>query len=177
MKSNFNYNLISSYPIMKCFRIFLHTLIYLSGLFYLIASVDHDSVKFIFQKYPEFVYLCILSVSNIFIGATGCIYNPYNNDELLYYIKTKRVLIFIIGIYNCAITIIFMKLSVFLGTFLVYGLCLLETFYHSSTVYTENNGNNGNNVNNVNNGNNGNTTPVILVNNCGEIELGIPTQK
>lgn len=161
---------------MNFIRLFLSGIIYISGLFYLIASVDHYIFKSIFNTYPDFVIICILSLGNIFAGAMGCIYRPFDNEDVKCYIKTKRTFLFITGVYNCIITIMFMKLYIFLPTFFVFLFSFIETYFDKQLLNRQNN-QQLNNHENTNDNVNSNQKPVILVNNLGDIEIGIPVKK
>ena len=161
---------------MRCFRLFLNGIIYISGLFYLIASVEHNIFKSIFNTYPDFAILCILSLGNIFVGAMGCIYRPFDDDDVKCYIKTKRTFLLIIGVYNCVITVMFMKLYIFLPTFFIFIFSFIETYFDKQlNIQLNNLLNNHENI--INDNVNSNQKPVILVNNLGDIEIGIPAEK
>ena len=154
---------------MRFFRFFSSGIIYISGLFYLIASLDATVFKNIFNTYPDFVILCALSLGNIFTGAMGCIYKPFDDEDVKCYIKTKRIFLIIAGVYNCVITVMFMKLYIFFPTFFVFLFTFIETFFDKQL------GNQQQLIANAQQ--NSDQRPVILVNNLGDIEIGIPVEK
>lgn len=159
---------------MSCFRLFVNAIIYISGLCYLIASVDESVFKNIFKTYPDFVILCILSFGNIFTGAMGCIYRPFDDDDVKCYIKTKRTILFITGVYNCVVTIMFMRYDIFFVTFCIFLSSFIETFFDKQ-LNTPLNTNIHYDENKIDE--NSSQKHVILVNNCGDIEIGISAEK
>ena len=102
----------------------------------------------------------------------GCIYKPFDDEDVKCYINTKIIFLITTGVYNCIVTVMYMKLFVIIPTVFVFIFSFIETFFDKQF-------NNQLNADAqlLNNQHNSDQRPVILVNNLGDIEIGIPVQK
>lgn len=151
-----------------------HIIIYLSGILYLILSLPTgDNIKkYIFVEEPGFIFLVCLSCSNIFFAVVSCFNFDFDDDvdddhhdEKIN--NKKKCLTCIIGLYNLIISIIFMKYFISIFVVILFGLCYLklisdnrirnhqeETDETLVEIPTE--------------------SPVIAIDNFGDVELGVP---
>jgi hypothetical protein len=158
---------------MKCDICYIpHIIIYLSGILYIILSLPTgDNIKkYIFVEEPYFILLVCLSCSNIFFAVVSCFNFDFDDDvdddhHATKINNKKKFLTCIIGLYNLIISVFFMKYFISIFVVILFGLCYLK-------LISDNRIRNHQEETEVTN----ETTesPVIAIDNFGDIELGVP---
>ena len=158
---------------MKIFIYISYSLIYLSGLFYLIvtANLKHEYFDFMFNKKPHFILICIMGFTNIYTGASYCIFPETNSVNGNTYKNIKKVVFITNCIYNLTISAVFMKYYLSAIIFMLY----LTTYYITSNDINTQIINEQiiSNVR-IQENNEENISKVIVLDNNGEIILGVP---